>query len=41
MIRIAQVGGALVNAIGIGSQTASGPLCICRTLEEDVYKRQA
>ena len=28
------VGGALVNAIGIGSQTASGPLCICRTLEE-------
>ena len=34
MIRIAQVGGALVNAIGIGSQTASGPLCICRTLEE-------
>lgn len=34
MIRIAQVGGSLVNAIGVGSQIASGPLCVCRTLEE-------
>ena len=34
MIRIAQVGGSLVNAIGVGSQIASGPLCICRTLED-------
>ena len=34
MIRIAQVGGSLVNAIGVGSQIASGPLCVCRTLED-------
>lgn len=34
MIRVAQVGGSLVNAIGIGSQIASGPLCVCRTLED-------
>ena len=34
MIRIEQVGGALVNASGIGDQTASGPLCVCRTPEE-------
>ena len=34
MIRIEQVGGALVNAAGIGDQTASGPLCVCRTPEE-------
>ena len=31
---IEQVGGALVNAAGIGDQTASGPLCVCRTPEE-------
>ena len=34
MIRIEQVGGALVNATGIGDQTAAGPLCVCRTPEE-------
>ena len=34
MIRIEQVGGALVNASGIGDQTAAGPLCVCRTPEE-------
>ena len=30
MIRIQQVGGALLNAVGIGSRRASGPLCVCR-----------
>lgn len=40
MIRVAQVGGSLVNAIGIGSQIASGPLCVCRTLEEIPEKLQ-
>ena len=34
MIRIEQVGGALLSARGIGSQKASGRLCVCRTLEE-------
>ena len=34
MIRIEQVGGALVNGTGIGNETASGPLCVCRTPEE-------
>ena len=34
MIRIEQVGGALVNGTGIGDETASGPLCVCRTPEE-------
>lgn len=40
MIRVAQVGGSLVNAIGIGSRIASGPLCVCRTLEEIPEKMQ-
>ena len=34
MIRIEQVGGALLSAQGIGTQKASGRLCVCRTLEE-------
>jgi len=34
MIRVRQVGGSLINAIGIGEQKASGPLCVCRTLED-------
>lgn len=38
MIRVKQVGGSLVNAIGIGTQTTTGPLCICRTMEEVMLK---
>lgn len=38
MIRVKQVGGALINAIGIGTQTITGPLCICRTMEEVMLK---
>lgn len=34
MIRVHQVGGALVNAIGIGNQKAKGPLCVCRSIHE-------
>lgn len=34
MIRVRQVGGSLLNAVGIGEGKASGPLCVCRTLEE-------
>ena len=34
MIRIQQVGGALLNAVGIGDKRASGPLCVCRTLDQ-------
>ncbi len=34
MIRICQVGGSLINAIGIGSQKATGPLCVCRSLDD-------
>ena len=34
MIRIEQVGGALLSARGIGDQKTSGRLCVCRTLEE-------
>ena len=34
MIRIQQVGGALLNAVGIGGKRASGPLCVCRTLDQ-------
>jgi len=34
MIRVHQVGGALVNAIGIGNRTAKGPLCVCRSIHE-------
>ena len=38
MIRVQQVGGSLVNAVGIGDQKASGPLCVCRSLEEVAEK---
>ena len=38
MIRIQQVGGALVNAVGIGEKKASGPLCICRSTDEVAEK---
>ena len=34
MIRVRQVGGSLLNAVGIGSKKAVGPLCVCHTLEE-------
>ena len=34
MIKVHVVGGALLNAVGIGSGIASGRLCICRTPEE-------
>ena len=40
MIRIQQVGGALVNAVGIGEKKASGPLCICRSTDEVAVKFQ-
>ena len=38
MIRVQQAGGSLVNAVGIGDQKASGPLCVCRSLEEVAEK---
>ena len=38
MIRVCQVGGALLNGVGIGTQKASGPLCVCRTLDEVAEK---
>ena len=38
MIRVQQVGGSLINAIGIGDKKASGRLCVCRTLEEVAEK---
>lgn len=34
MIRVRQVGGSLINGVGIGGRTASGPICVCRTPEE-------
>ena len=34
MIRVKQVGGSLINAIGIGSLKTSGPLCVCRTQDD-------
>ena len=34
MIRVQQVGGALLTAVGVGDRKASGPLCVCRTLAE-------
>lgn len=40
MIRIQQVGGALVNAVGIGEKKASGPLCICRSTDGVAEKFQ-
>ena len=41
MIRVCQVGGALLNGIGVGSQKASGPLCVCRTLDDVAEKFHA
>ena len=34
MIKAHLVGDALLTAVGVGEQTATGPLCVCRTLEE-------
>ena len=41
MIRDCQVGGALLNGIGVGNQKASGPLCVCRTLDDVAEKFHA
>ena len=38
MIRVQQVGGALLTAVGVGDKKASGPLCVCRTLDEVAEK---
>ena len=38
MIRIQQVGGALLNAVGVGSRRASGPLCVCLTPDQVAEK---
>ena len=38
MIRVCQVGSALLTGMGIGKQKASGPLCICKTLEDVAEK---
>ena len=38
MIRVQQVGGSLINAIGIGSYKASGRLCVCRTMDDVAEK---
>ncbi len=38
MIRVKQVGGSLINAIGVGSLKTSGPLCVCRT-QQDVMDK--
>lgn len=38
MIRVQQVGGSLLNAIGVGDKKATGPLCVCRTLEDVAEK---
>ena len=40
MIRVQQVGGSLLNAVGVGDKKASGPLCVCRTLEDVAEKFQ-
>lgn len=41
MIRVCQVGGALLNGIGVGDGKASGPLCVCRTLDDVAEKFRA
>ena len=41
MIRVCQVGGALLNGIGVGNQKASGTLCVCRTLDDVAEKFHA
>lgn len=38
MIRVCQVGGSLINAAGIGTKKAAGPLCVCRTPEQAAEK---
>ncbi len=38
MIRVCQVGGALLSGVGVGTRKASGPLCVCRTLDEVAEK---
>lgn len=37
-IRVQQVGGALLNGIGVGERKATGTLCVCRTPEEVAEK---
>ena len=38
MIKVHLVGGALLNAVGVGTSNASGPLCVCRSPEEVTAK---
>ena len=38
MIKVHLVGGALLNAVGVGASNASGPLCVCRSLEDVAAK---
>ena len=38
MIRVQQIGGSLLNAVGIGTRTAAGRLCVCRTVEDAAEK---
>ena len=38
MIRVRQVGGSLINGVGVGGQMASGRLCVCRTVSEAAEK---
>ncbi len=38
MIKVHLVGGSLLNAVGVGSNNASGPLCVCRSLDEVAAK---
>ena len=38
MIRVQQVGGSLVNAVGVGDQKATGRLCVCRSTGEVAEK---
>ena len=40
MIRVKQVGGSLINAMGIGDLKASGRLCVCRTVDDIQEKFQ-
>ena len=35
------MGGFLLNGVGIGSKNASGPLCVCRSVEEVAEKFHA
>ena len=40
MIKVHLIGGALLNAVGVGTSNASGRLCVCRSLEEVSAKFQ-